>query len=881
MVEKKARSKFGQIKSKEYLIEAKNEYFKNVFENMQSIIKVSIITIICIRLVESSNILSKIENLNIPGSIHILSLILIFFILFELKVYSFFILRIYNYVDSILIYSILTIIAYLLFGFIDHYTIPTYIIGLLIIFVLVCVYRLFIIIKSAYNSKFSVKKYELYDLYMNSEEMTNTKYVLIADNPSNIDLLHRDFIISNLYDSIVSSIIDERVVISLEGEWGSGKTTIIEIVKKLLKEKNGEEIIIIDGFDPWMFNDKSSMLLNMFDRILSKTNLSPSYTSVNMFLNVFKETALETKFGKSSRILGSYKSGKYTDIERIREDIEDFLRVNGKKVVFFIDNIDRAEKENIKMLFKLIHSILGFDNLLYVLAFDEKIVCKVLDEDYSNGEEFLKKLIQLQIKMPAIEPHTIREIINRTTTNLLASYGYSKEVTNLISSIEFYPNLLSNIRDLKRFLNSVISSYFRTRCYLNAIDTLGVQLIKNENFELFNQIYNNPKYFVSNDIGIMFDLPWIVDKRSFNHEAKIYFDNLFLNDKNKRYVNLLSIMFPNVKKYGNKEDILVESPVLIIEPKKEKNERNKGKRIFSGKFFSLYFTDSRNEFIYVHDEIESLINTSSEYSSDTIADNFRELLFTKNNEYLTMLVLETLSYYIDDISTTIIEQFISVLIDDFYRFSTSSISLSLSAKERASVVISEYLLKLDDITFLRYTSRFSSELGNIGMIGSIYYWLHSHFKSVNDISNSRLIKFEDLFKGLGNQIIDNQINVFEDKYYHPGNLSGLYRSLDLSGYKSRISEYTRKVLSKDNVFKFLSELLVITNSSEGTSYSIRQETIELFVNIEFLDEIMNISVTNNTREEFIKKVYMSFKNGDKNRWGETEGILSDDAITEI
>jgi hypothetical protein len=76
MVEKEVRRKFGKIKSIEYLIEAKNEYLKNVSDNIESIIKVSIITVICIRLFESSNILSKIEKLDIPGSIYILSLFL-------------------------------------------------------------------------------------------------------------------------------------------------------------------------------------------------------------------------------------------------------------------------------------------------------------------------------------------------------------------------------------------------------------------------------------------------------------------------------------------------------------------------------------------------------------------------------------------------------------------------------------------------------------------------------------------------------------------------------------------------------------------------------------------------------------------------------------
>ena len=93
----------------------------------------------------------------------------------------------------------------------------------------------------------------------------------------------------------------------MEGVWGSGKSTIINIVKRLLKENNTEEMIVIDDFDPWIFNDESTMLVKMFDIILSKTSIKPSYFSISMFLSDFRDVIFDSKIGKGSRFLGSVK----------------------------------------------------------------------------------------------------------------------------------------------------------------------------------------------------------------------------------------------------------------------------------------------------------------------------------------------------------------------------------------------------------------------------------------------------------------------------------------------------------------------------------------------------------------------------------------------
>lgn len=69
---------------------------------------------------------------------------------------------------------------------------------------------------------------ELYDDVIPND----IEYILISDESVNYDLLQRDKIINQMTSTIANCNTDSKFVISLKGNWGSGKTTILNNVKK-------------------------------------------------------------------------------------------------------------------------------------------------------------------------------------------------------------------------------------------------------------------------------------------------------------------------------------------------------------------------------------------------------------------------------------------------------------------------------------------------------------------------------------------------------------------------------------------------------------------------------------------------------------------------
>ena len=71
------------------------------------------------------------------------------------------------------------------------------------------------------------------------------------------------------------------------------------------------------------------------------------------------------------------------------------LNKNKKNVIFIIDNIDRADKENVGLLFKLVGSVLDFENITYILSYDDTRVKNIMSDDLNIDYDYLKKIILL------------------------------------------------------------------------------------------------------------------------------------------------------------------------------------------------------------------------------------------------------------------------------------------------------------------------------------------------------------------------------------------------------------------------------------------------------------------------------------------------------
>lgn len=216
--------------------------------------------------------------------------------------------------------------------------------------------------------------FNLQQLY-NNEIPKEVNFILLDDKAASYDLLNRSRTITQISNTIRSCNPETGFVMALKGEWGSGKTTIIKNVETTIKKDKitlSEDIIFIDDFEPWIYDDKKSLIMGFFDKIMNEINCGFSINEINVFTKKYLNTfSLNTNYFNVSMLDGD------VDIEKIKTIINDYMECNNKKIVLILDNLERCSSKNIIFLLKNIHNIFDFKRIIYILSYDEKILKKI------------------------------------------------------------------------------------------------------------------------------------------------------------------------------------------------------------------------------------------------------------------------------------------------------------------------------------------------------------------------------------------------------------------------------------------------------------------------------------------------------------------------
>ncbi|MGB6407292.1 MAG: P-loop NTPase fold protein, partial [Planococcus donghaensis] len=565
-----------------------------------------------------SVIISVIDYLNLPteylknldSRVIILLSISLVFILFlisiELHLFDIFKLESINIIDMLLMLiifsSLLYSIAATVLSIFHVYKIVS--ISLLLVFTIPILFERIKSFKNTFilQTEYKSNVLDLKQIYDNNFEITDDIPILIEEKDVDYDLLNRSRTINLLYTSILNCNPTTSFVISLEGKWGSGKTTIINNTKNLLNKPEHENIVIIDDLDPWSYETPESLFNSMFERILNQSNINfNAFETTQMINTAYMEIFTDKKINALKNFI--FPTG---NLKNVKDKINDQLKFSNKKVVFFIDNIDRTENENIILLFKLVANILDFERVVYVLSFDNERVESILKHDLKLDYAYLKKIIQMQIRVPQTDNKSYLEIFEKSISNILMKFGESPQsiYTTHSDLINFMATNTTDLRDFKRFINSALSFSYKTISYLNKRDLLTMEYIRLNNINLYEIIYKNPNYFVSHDRdqNKFGEITPFFDKPGFEIEIKSFYDELFGSPENNPYQNLLKNLFPYVDNYVKNQKYRSNSSIVASDISFESIA--KGRNICSQKFFPLYFDYTSNEYIYISETLD-------------------------------------------------------------------------------------------------------------------------------------------------------------------------------------------------------------------------------------------------------------------------------------
>ncbi len=231
-------------------------------------------------------------------------------------------------------------------------------------------------------------------------------------------------------DALVQYIklTDTPITIALQGEWGSGKTSLMNLLRWHLCDTDNAQFFPI-WINTWQYSlmkTSSQAIISILEGIINQIGaLNPSHKweeSKKKIGGLFKKIAsVSTKVavatvGVDSDVvedLFGTESGQ-SDILQLKEEIskliEESLKSNSTRIgfTFFIDDLDRIDPPVAVEILELLKNIFDLEHCIFILAIDYDVVIKGLkpkfgeltDKNEREFRSFFDKIIQLPFSMP-------------------------------------------------------------------------------------------------------------------------------------------------------------------------------------------------------------------------------------------------------------------------------------------------------------------------------------------------------------------------------------------------------------------------------------------------------------------------------------------------
>lgn len=354
--------------------------------------------------------------------------------------------------------------------------------------------------------------------------------------------------------------LKKAFVIAINSPWGFGKSGFLLLIEEFLMGNGSEkrvdfglniheyrndinlfekvdtrrQDVVVVRYNPWKNFDDKKVVQDFFDEFSSKiskydSQLSKAIKTYGSYLFKLDESV----FGKIAELSVDAFSTDPTLTALFDEINNAIIRIQ-KRIIVFVDDLDRLTGDELIDILKLIRNTANFRNTIFVVAYDHNYVLNTIDKKnlISNKEEYLQKIVQLEITLPVFQSNLIIQHLEAE----IQKYDYAdlefekiKIALNEIVEIKIYDSttgseelstdlfidslfrtkdsansilfmVLQNIRDVVRFVNSFTLSYDSIGKLADIYEIILLEFLKIRFLSIYQLIAN--KKFLKIESGV-------------------------------------------------------------------------------------------------------------------------------------------------------------------------------------------------------------------------------------------------------------------------------------------------------------------------------------------------------------------------------------------
>ena len=280
---------------------------------------------------------------------------------------------------------------------------------------------------------------------------------------------------------------DTPITIGIQGEWGSGKTSLLNLIDRNLngdgdrnENNNGKFLQIwVNAWEHSLLSKPEETLIKIVNQIINQMaqNLKPGDKSVTDDLKkkfkVLSKGALRVAAasiggseatdvvdeltGNDSNIIAELQQ----ELIKLAKDINT-NKSSYTKIVVYVDDLDRIDPPDAVAILELLKNIFNVEHCVFVLAIDYQVVVKGLEGKFGTRTSenewefraFFDKIIQLPFMMP-VGQYNVGEYVE----SLLEQIGFLEKDQDEKIPVQIEKmvklSIGGNPRSLKRLVNSL------------------------------------------------------------------------------------------------------------------------------------------------------------------------------------------------------------------------------------------------------------------------------------------------------------------------------------------------------------------------------------------------------------------------------------------
>ncbi len=271
-----------------------------------------------------------------------------------------------------------------------------------------------------------------------ADASTSASLSLWSDDPASVDLLAFDAVADTLVDAVLDDDLDP-VALGVSGRWGSGKTTVLNLIQLRLRAEQGTVLPI--PTDPWRYDPslgaKESLITDVLAQLDAEIDDSvPAGRAAKELLGrlvkrvdwakamkLAAKTAVSPQLPSIGSLLELVRPGGDEEdevprtLDGFRQEFAELLSSDGlghiRRVVVLVDDLDRCLPTTVVETLETIRLFLAVPKMSFVIAADEERVAEAISGHFSisslDGTDsehpsrlYLHKIVQTTIALPAL-----------------------------------------------------------------------------------------------------------------------------------------------------------------------------------------------------------------------------------------------------------------------------------------------------------------------------------------------------------------------------------------------------------------------------------------------------------------------------------------------